>query len=168
MERVAKSRRRGGGSKLQRSETVTLRLDPKLRYLMELGARKQRRTVSSFIEWAIERALNNVILREHVRGSEAPDVTLSEEATKLWDVDEADRIAKLGLYYPELLTHDEQVLWKLVQETDYFWRGHKNEQGHPAWTNTPETLYFERVRASWETLQQVAAGERDRASLPGW
>ena len=45
-ERTAK----GGGAKLSRSETVTVRLDPKLRYLAELGARSQRRTVSSFIE----------------------------------------------------------------------------------------------------------------------
>jgi hypothetical protein len=38
------SKRKGGG-KLSRSETVTVRLDPKLRYLAELAALKQRRTL---------------------------------------------------------------------------------------------------------------------------
>jgi uncharacterized protein (DUF1778 family) len=168
MEKRARGRPSGGGSKLQRTETVTIRLDPKLRYLTELAARKQRRTVSSFIEWAIERALGDIILREHVRGSDALDVTLSEEAEKLWDIDEADRIAKLGLYYPELLTHDEQVLWKLVQESACFWQQHKTEEGNTRWTIAPEELYFQTVRKYWETLKQIASGERDRASLPEW
>src|SRR5919201_1551935 len=103
MEERSRGRPRGGGSKLNRSETVTNRLDPKLRYLTELAARTQRRTVSSFIEWAIERALDHIPLREHRSGSDAREVTLGEEAEKLWDVDEADRLARLGLYYPELL-----------------------------------------------------------------
>lgn len=38
---MADKKRRGGGSKLIRSETVTVRLDPKLRYLASLAARKQ-------------------------------------------------------------------------------------------------------------------------------
>ena len=45
--------RKGGGGKLSRSETVTVRLDPKLRYLAELAARLHRRTLSSYVEWAI-------------------------------------------------------------------------------------------------------------------
>ena len=49
---MARAQKDRGGSKLNRTETVTIRLDPKLRYLTELAARKQRRTVSSFIEWA--------------------------------------------------------------------------------------------------------------------
>jgi hypothetical protein len=42
-----------------------VRLDPKLRYLAELAARKQRRTVSSFIEWTIEEALKNIYLHDY-------------------------------------------------------------------------------------------------------
>src|SRR4051794_21564371 len=53
-----------GGAKLNRSETVTVRLDPKLNYLCELAARAQRRTKSSFIEWAVADSLRNVILPE--------------------------------------------------------------------------------------------------------
>ena len=48
---------KAGGGKLARSEVVTVRLDPRLRYLANLVARKQRRTLSSFIEWAIEESL---------------------------------------------------------------------------------------------------------------
>src|SRR5215831_5198048 len=100
MEKRVRGRPRGGGSKLQRTETVTLRLDPKLRYLTELAARRQRRTVSSFIEWAIEHALSDVILGEDSHGL----VNVALAAYLLWDPHEADRFAKLALYYPELLT----------------------------------------------------------------
>ena len=48
--------RKGGGGKLSRSETVTVRLDPRLRYLAELAARLHRRTLSSYVEWEIGRA----------------------------------------------------------------------------------------------------------------
>jgi len=97
-----------GGGKLSRSEVVTVRLDPKLRYLADLAARKQRRTLSSFIEWAIERSLAEVKLT----GAS----TVANEAAALWDVDECDRFVKLALYDESLLNYDEQVLWKCLQE----------------------------------------------------
>ena len=110
-----KSSKRGGGGKLSRTETVTVRLDPKLRYLAELAARKQRRTLSSFVEWAIEEILKTIQLPE--------GENLASMAGALWDVDEPDRFVKLALLYPDMLTHDEQVLWKLITENGYVWRG---------------------------------------------
>jgi hypothetical protein len=38
---------------------------------------------------------------------------LAPRPSDLWDVDEAERFAKLALGYPHLLTHEEQVRWKL-------------------------------------------------------
>ena len=101
MEKRARGRPSGGGSKLQRSETVTIRLDPKLRYLAELAARRQRRTVSSFVEWAIEHALSDVILE----GGTHEEMSVDLAAFFLWEPHEADRFAKLALYYPHLLTY---------------------------------------------------------------
>jgi hypothetical protein len=97
-----------GGGKLSRSEVVTVRLDQKLRYLADLAARKQRRTLSSFIEGAIERALAEVKLSE--------TSTVEQAAGKLWDIDESDRFVKLAFFDENLLTYDEQVIWKLIQE----------------------------------------------------
>jgi len=100
----------GGGGKLSRSEIVTVRLDPKLRYLAELAARKQRRTLSSFIEWAIEQSLAEVKLTERS--------TIADEAPALWDVDECDRFIKLALHDEGLLNYREQVLWKHLLALD--------------------------------------------------
>jgi hypothetical protein len=151
----SKGKRRGGGGRLSRSETVTVRLDPKLRYLAELAARKQRRTLSSFIEWAIEENLKNLYLEER---DDAPSI--ASQAANLWDVDEPDRFAKLAFRYPQMLTHDEQVLWKLVRENSHFW-----SIDDPAFEINERSLRFDRLRQTWSKLKQVVQGDLPKSVL---
>jgi hypothetical protein len=133
-----------------------------LRYLAEVAARKQRRTVSSFIEWAVEEALSRVMLRE-----EDPVLSVGGEGDMLWDVDEADRLIKLALRYPELLTHDEQVLWKLIKETSALWKAAApgEEPNIFSWRVRLATLHCERLRESWDTFKAVAEGTAGRDAL---
>jgi hypothetical protein len=162
MEKRARGRPSGGGSKLNRTETVTIRLDLKLRYLTELAARRQRRTVSSFIEWAIEHALPDVRLEEGP--PQANDLDLA--SVILWDPDEADRLAKLALYYPGLLTYEEEVLWKLIQECDALWREDFNHRRSVPPQEKDAMLLYPVLRTHWEALKKVAAGEADLSILP--
>jgi hypothetical protein len=158
-------RKRGGGGKLSRSETVTVRLDPKLRYLAELAARKQRRTLSSFIEWAIEENLKNLCLDD----GDEPGRSIASQSAELWDVDEPDRFAKLALNHPGMLTHDEQVLWKLIRENGYLWSGRfDREGGRWIWQVQPSDLIVERLREHWEAFKAVAYEDADKAKLPTW
>lgn len=157
---VTFKREQVGGGRLVRTETVTVRLDPKLRYLAELAARKQRRTVSSFIEWAIEESLDRVYLDPNHA------TNVSQEAQNLWDVDEPDRFGKLALRYPDLLTHEEQVLWKVIRENSYVWKGRYDSHGDWAWTVEEGKLNFDRLRAWWEKFKAVAIGEADKSILP--
>lgn len=169
MTRAYKRRgRRGGGGKLTRSETVTVRLDPKLRYLAELAALKQRRTLSSFIEWVIEDSLARVLLYEGVE-----DLTtgrsVADESKVLWDVDEPDRFAKLALRYPDLLTHDEQKRWKLIRENGNLWRGqYKISTGRWSWTVDERSLCYDRLREHWSNFCSVANGDSPVDVLPKW
>ena len=161
------SKTKSGGGKLTRSETVTVRLDQKLRYLAELASLKQRRTLSSFIEWAIEDCLSRLVLKEG--GGKDPDQSVSDVASQLWDVDEADRFVKLALRFPDLLTHDEQKLWKLIRETEDLWivkiRLSTREE---FWTFDDESFRFERLREAWDDFCKVANGVNPRSSLPSW
>ena len=128
------------GGKLSRSEVVTIRLDPKMRYLAELAARKQRRTVSSFIEWAIERSLKEVVLTE--------DFSIADKAHDLWDVDECDRFVKLALQDENLLNYREQVLWKYLQTEQVveIFKQHRN-------------IDWNRLRDQWPQLKSGADGK---------
>ena len=153
-------------SRARRSETVTVRLDPKLRYLAELAALKHRRTLSSFIEWAIEDTLGRVKLREGSGYNSDAGTTVADDAEYLWDVDDADRFAKLALRYPELLTHAEQKRWKVIRESGWLWRGGYGPNGKWKWTVQEEKLNFGRLREQWELLGAVARGERPASDLP--
>ncbi len=154
----------GGGRK---SQIVTIRLDPRLKYLAELAARRQRRPLSSYIEWAIEESLRQVQPQYNPGLNE--EQTLADEASSLWDVDEADRLANLALRYPELLTHDEQVIWKLIRENGFLWRGQfAGPNGEWQWGTTELSLNRDRLRAYWETFKEVAAGDLPEAKLPEW
>ena len=84
---------------IRRTQTVTLRLDPKLRYLTDLAARSQRRTTSGFIEWAIEGSFSEVPVYSESGGV----VLLADIDNYLWDVAESDRFLKLASAYPNLL-----------------------------------------------------------------
>ena len=154
--------KKSGGGKLSRSETVTVRLDPKLRYLAELAARKQRRTLSSFIEWAIEDTLKKILISEH----QNDDRTIHDVSHSLWDVDDADRFANLALNFPEWMNHEEQVLWKLVRETGHLWKGKHDSSGDWVWDIKESGLVRDRLREHWEGFKKVATGEADKSILP--
>jgi hypothetical protein len=162
--------RKGGGGKLSRSETVTVRLDPKLRYLAELAARLHRRTLSSYIEWAIKASLDAEPLRPAGYTVEQADgITIGSEAEALWDVDDADRFAKLALRYPHLLTHEEQVRWKLIRENGYLWKGRRvGPRNEFTWTVDEESFIFPRLREHWIAFCGVADTGTGHDTLPTW
>jgi hypothetical protein len=99
------------GSKLTRTEIVQVRLDPKLRFAVELAAAKDRRTLSSFIEMAVQKAVKEVELT--AKGREA--VTAADVAERVWDIEPADCLLNLAEEYPYLLTSKEARRWKLIQ-----------------------------------------------------
>lgn len=159
--------KRGGGGKLSRSETVTVRLDPKLNYLCELAARAQRRTKSSFIEWAIENALSSVGIPGERKNAAGDLWTIQERNVDLWDVDEPDRFIALVALAPSLLTHDEQMIWKVISTSPFLWRGTWYDGGdEEVWmwnANKPFTIVFDRLRDNWESINRVAEGLEPRS-----
>ncbi len=151
------SKRKGGGGKLSRSETVTVRLDPKLRYLAELAARKQRRTVSSFIEWAVEHSFSEVYLYQGTGYNGDDSVTVQHEAARLWDIDDAERFVRLAILYPDLLTHDEQVRWKVLTDSGILApaRQRNSINKFVSWRwDILEDFVFPALRREWESLNR--------------
>ena len=145
---------------VKRSETITIRLDPKLRYFTELGARVHRRNLSNFIEWSIEQSLRRVYLVDH---DNVNRVSLAEKYEALWDVYEPDRLIKLALNCPELLTHDEQIVWRLIRENERFKR--KSSDAGENWWKSEEGFNYKQLRENWETLKAVAQDREDRSKL---
>jgi hypothetical protein len=135
-----------GGSKLSRSEVVQVRLDPKLRFGAEIAARKQRRTLSSFIEWAIAETVYKVEV--------GPDEgqTAFFVMNDIWDPNEFDRFANLVEYYPHFLSYDEELLWERICALEYLWTepseleaGLSLTEHYPKARNVPRR-FFEEIK----------------------
>lgn len=164
-----RGRNRRGGARLNRSETVTVRLDPILNYLCELAARSQRRTKSSFIEWAVEQALQEVkVVGTGAFGEDSR--SMAQLSSILWDVDEADRLVKIAFHAPSLMTHEEQLLWKLIKENGLVWFGGYSNYGNGEWSwqVKEENLRWAVLREHWETFKAVASGDTPETALPDW
>lgn len=161
------ARPRGGKSKLGRSVVVTMRLDERLRYLVDLAARKQRRTASSFLEWAAEKALDAVPLGD----GKDKDHTVGGWASYLWNVDPIQRFITLGFEFRDLMTFEEQELWSLIQNNGYLWRGNYNADGEYRWSTTVNhrgDLHVDRLKETWDKFKAVAEGKADPSTLPKW
>ena len=153
-------KKKKAGCKLNRSQVVAVRLDPKLHYLTGLAARKHRRTLSSYIEWAVLESLKHVCLNDQGR-------SVQDENDSLWDVAESDRFVMLALRYPDLLNHTEQIKWKLIRENGYLWQG-RVQGGLYTWQVEGGNLIMARLREYWEKFCAVSEGDEDASALPGW
>ena len=159
---MAQEKKKNSGGKLSRSEVVTVRFDPKLRYLAELAARKHRRTLSSYIEWAVETSLERVNLYDGENYNDA--ISIADEARRLWDVDEAERFIKLAITYPDLLTHDEQERWKMLMDSGLLGPAkRRNTNGVVTWDQTTlEDEVFPIIRKHWASLLQAHEDGADK------
>jgi hypothetical protein len=85
-------------------------------------------------------------------------------------VDEADRFVKLALRHPHLLSHEEQVRWKLVRECGYLWRGRYEPPPSREWRwqVNEDSFCFDRLRDKWDLFCAVANGDKPASELPTW
>jgi len=146
-------KRKRSGGKLSRSEVITVRLDPKLRFAAELASRKHRRTLSSFIEWAIGEALDNVVLDSESQ------VTVRQALKDIWDPDEADRFVMLAAKYPELLNHEEERLWKCIRSYQHVWMLRKQYDKGLDVEKNPREISLAVLQEHFEDFKLMAYGE---------
>jgi len=128
--------------------------------------------VSNFIEVAIDRALAETKLSP--RGGAV--LSLEDVVDQTWDIDESDRFLRLAFTHPQLLTPEEQKIFKVWFAHRYFWR-HGSQamvvlaaqgkvKGTDFTTLAFETILWDRVRENWELLKRIARGEASSEDLP--
>ncbi|MDP1536742.1 MAG: hypothetical protein Q8L95_06120 [Burkholderiales bacterium] len=131
-----------------RTEVFAMRLDPKLKYLAEIGARKQRRSLANFVEWAIEQGLNRVQLVESGLNGEGP--TVADASAQLWALDEPDRLIKLATHYPDLLSYEEQLIWRVICDHSVYNKDQKR------FSRFKEANGFNFVQQCWAEIKAYA------------
>ena len=122
---------------------VGIRIDPKIKFALDITGRLQKRSLTAVIEWAISQAITN-------QQVDSCGETLSSVLDKVWSTDESVRLVKLAYHMPEALTYDELRIWETIKATGYFW--HKGKDG----TYNPETgkLTVFLVTDNWDAILQ--------------
>ena len=156
---------KGSGSKLGRTETVSIRLDPRLNYLCELAARSQRRTKSSFIESMLAEQIQTLTINKWREPGYGEPTTLGDAEETLRNVRESQRLVSLALIAPELMTFEEQQVWARIEENGYFWLG-KWEKGRWKYNANLHSVVRDRVDEHWDDLLAVALGDKRADVLP--
>lgn len=143
-----------------RTEVFAMRFDPKLKYLAEIAARKQRRSLANFVEWAIEHALNGVYLVEPGDYNNQGE-TIVDSSSKLWALDEPDRLIRLATNYPELLTYDEQLIWRVICEHTRF----DEDMKSLCRFKDKDKIDINLVRDCWPEIKAYATGTGTKEEL---
>jgi hypothetical protein len=137
-----------------------MRLNPRLKFIAEFAARKQRRSLANFVEWAIDSAL-----RQTPTDANNLKRTVYDEGSALWDLDEAERFIRLAEEFIDLLTYDEQVLWDAIRKDTYSINSAVPSPKRSS-DDTTETMYKKlapvyrsRVKRCWNELKAFSEGK---------
>jgi hypothetical protein len=129
-----------------RTETLTFRLNKRLRALAELAARVKGVTLAKQVESALEASLNEPI--DFLRGA-----SVSTIANELYDEDEVLCFLKRLKRHPWSLSPEQKRIFDLIQTSPLF---------YPAWGVYSVPL----ITQHWPELSAVAAGTTDITLLP--
>ena len=135
-----------------RSDTFSVRLPPQTRYLAELAARSQGRSLGNFIQMAVEQVLQKTYIETYASHGQRVPVLSKQFVNDVWDVDEIDRLAKLAHARPELMTFEEQVLYKRL-------RAQHPSIGNLAFTHLEYHPDRKQIDEDWRRLKAELADE---------
>ncbi len=163
---VAKKATKGLQTKV---ESITVRINPKMKYGLELLSRKQHRTISAVVEWAIDNALrdpksgfiNESAYYDRVSGKESNFLL-----DVLWHVNEVERFIQL-VFREELglLTYEEEILWETIKDNAIYWL--VTDRGETlSWNiKSSDNLNLPAIKNDWTKLLEVSKGQVMRQEL---
>lgn len=120
--------------------SVGIRIDPKIKFALDIMGRLQKRSLTAVIEWAILNTLEREYLDQHTN--------LSSEIDQIWSTDEINRLVNLAERLPQALTYDELRIWETIKVSRYFWGVKEGSALYPHKLNVPL------LRENWEELMQ--------------
>lgn len=121
--------------------SVGIRIDPKIKFALDLMGRLQKRSLTAVIEWAISNAISQQTAGPF-------DRSLSDVVDVIWSTDECTRFINLCYQLPEALTYDELRTWETIKASPYFWIKSKDGTHDTAVNNLSIFL----VRDNWEAI----------------
>lgn len=138
----------------KKTEALSIRIEPRMRYGLEILSRLQRRAVTGVVEWSIAQAFQNEIARD-LQGN---DVAFETALNRLWSPNEPERLLALRFYYPSLLTYEEERLVKVLTTTEVLWSAKE-----PSY----RSFEWDIVLPVWEKLKPILQQASERSVITG-
>ncbi|GAA0715297.1 hypothetical protein [Dokdonella soli] len=141
----------------RKTEALSIRLDQRTKYGLELLGREQRRPVAGVAEWCIWESFR----RETVRNYAGTPISLEKVLSELWLSSELERLITLGFIYPSLATFSDDRMFRVLVETPELWTDATN-------VHSANSFKMRAILPRWEFLKPilVAASEGARPLLP--
>jgi hypothetical protein len=158
MERIKNVQQfKARNAEMVRSETLTFRLDARLKFLTGLAARSQGRKLSNYVEQSLEQSFANVLIEDEREPNTETNAkpygkSLADMADQLWDVNESTRFLNVVHTAPWLITDGESKLLSVVRHSDYYAPKGRLDSG--------------RIADDWEMLRAIADGTAEFDLLP--
>lgn len=137
-----------------RTESLTVRIDPRVKYLANVVASAKRLSLTSLLERALEEAINRAEIWE---GGTA--TKMSVVVDEIWAEHEADRFVLLADRLPfvpfaESMTAEEkEVLWEMIQSRQEFWLPPLSKGSYNV---SRISFNFKALREQWDKLKAEA------------
>ncbi|UEB94620.1 hypothetical protein LIS66_19875 [Pseudomonas sp. HN2] len=122
--------------------SVGIRIDPKIKFALDMMGRLQKRSLTAVIEWAISNAMS----QQAIESSKGP-TKITEAIDSIWSTDEATRFINMCFEVPMMLTYDELRIWDTIKLSKIFWT-----VGYP--TEYREHLNEWKLRLNWPLLKE--------------
>ncbi|MGO3029124.1 hypothetical protein [Pseudomonas helleri] len=132
--------------------SVSLRIDPKVKYAIDLLAREQKRTITGVVEWAVMQAIRAHKMPGYV-GNDDEALSLYDFLEMAWSPIEAHRIVALGTHKESLLTFEESCLYKVVQSIPELYEEFYSSED-PMYLET--RVKYDLLGAYWPVIEQRA------------
>lgn len=133
--------------------SVGIRIDPKIKFALDMMGRQQKRSLTAVIEWAISNAI--------AQQTNSFDENFAELVNKVWSTDESTRFARQAIYMPETLTYDELRVWETIKATAEFWSENPDNCG----PNSAGLIDYNLLRDKWDDLIAHVQSNRNSSTI---
>lgn len=150
----------------RKTETLTLRLDPKVKFMIELIARIRRQSITAVVEAAIEETAFDLDAPFFSDGK-AETLSLSLAVTEVWSTDESERFINQCYHMPSLLTYEEQRVWETILASPFLLAGESTVMDTFWEIEGFGRLDRFKIRRFWSNLlEHVEANKESRTITP--
>lgn len=98
----------------KKTDALTLRLDPRVKFLIELLSRVGHQSITGVIESAVSR-----LAHDRKVGLAGSELSLAYASERIWSPIESDRVVNMAMFAPSLLNHEEGCIRAVLEGANH-------------------------------------------------